>query len=196
MSAKDKFFIKVWGDSHCCHDFPKVIKVHLGQTKYFHWPSINAWGGRRFNDAAVADITANMDIQGRLDRPQVHVLMLGSNNIRNQNDNQLSTRFEAVVQHAGGINNCHVVLCNYFPSPESDEHSKVRFIEASNSIKSLNQAFPNHTSFLNLAKGFTSFGEIENFYRDGIHLNRDGVERLVGLLKPHLYSSVRPKLQN
>ena len=195
MVAKgERISVFLWSDSHGAvhHHLPQFFDEKLRRSKYYSLPQINAFSGKELTAQIKERIVRNMDSF------QVHILLIGSNNIRRKGDNQLLPRFQSIVQHASTLEKCHVVLCGFFPSPRTDKYSRDRFFEASNQLKTLSRAFPHHTSFLGLQKGFTFNGEIRNelFHGDGIHLNEDGAERLAELLTNCLGSFGKTFFQN
>ena len=187
--------LKVWSSSHGCerHHLPSKLRKRLRNQSRFTLPLFNAQGGRRITPRIVGDICS--DMSRGYGKPQCHVLILGSNNLRRgEEPSEVCNLFNQILQHGSNIPKCHVVVCGILPSPEETTQSKVVFEDTSSLLKSLVKGYRKKSSFFNTAKLFQKHGRVRKRFfkrRNGqvdIHLRRRGARLMSKILKKHLMS--------
>ena len=130
------------------------------------------------------------DALSKCPSPQVHLLLLGDNNLRHGKESVDSfiTKCNQIVSKFSSISNCHLILSALIPSPETDAFSKFIFSEANQKLKYICQKNQN-VSYLNLTKIFVINGviDMELFcgYND-VHLNSRGAKKLAKLIYAHV----------
>jgi lysophospholipase L1-like esterase len=146
----------------------------------------DAKSGRKIDSGIVDSIKEDMTSWSGT--PQVHVLILGTNNIRREESPQLFLHyFSQVIQHCATIPKAHVVLVGLLPSPQTDTTTKALFREASKMLAGLVKQDPSKASFLNIATFFTSRGNIsEELFDGGIHFSPQGATLYSRKLANHL----------
>ena len=198
-------FLKVWASSHGqpWHGLPNALRKTLENENRFLTPEFNAVSGQRINEDVVAVIKNDMDSRSVR---QIHIIIMGGNNIRSRGHaTEVIPFFRSIIEYATNISGCFVVIVGLLPSPKTDIDSKKRFENASSLLKQLTFRYSQKSSFLNAAKFFLKELSEENsnvrgkvnetFFKDGIHLNNDGSEKLAKELRKHLVSLPNRKLR-
>ena len=191
--SRSKINLYIWGSSHATelHYLPQSFE-ELGVDSRFSDPVWNARSGGIINQSTINEIMRVMTRDSRRLEKQVHVLFLGSNNLRNENTDwtpqEVHDFFEMVVIHARGLFNVHIVICGILPSPEKNDQSIDRFKPASSLLKDLSTRYRPLTSYINIPDFFNAFGEIKWYLYNGgqIHLTKLGAEKLAEIFKNHL----------
>ena len=184
--------VKLWADSHGTdyHHLPAILLSLFRGTNFsrFSAPEIDALGGRKITPNIVGKIIGDMNLRSGSGQPQVHVVFLGSNNIRRgSNPQEIIPLLRRIADHAIKMCHTHVVFCAALPGIENDHILKSKFMTLNSMIKQLSKEFRSKCSFLNLAKRFTSFGQVKvELYDDGIHLNHEGAQLLAKVIGGHL----------
>ena len=196
-----KVGINIFASSHGNrnHHLPEALRVLMtaDQSRRFLLPSYDAQGGRIIDQGLVDLIKSDMD--ARSGQPQVIILILGSNNLRDGGDPvSVAEHFRNVVDHCRTVQRCHVVLTGVIPCPKTDVFnpnavnntgSRHRFQLLSTELKKIaNSNYPKCT-FLSTSQFLTCDDESvdeQYFVRAGVHLNKKGAELLAFKIYEHL----------
>ena len=190
----------LWGSSHMSkeYDFWKFFLPSMQtQQNVFETPQNNSKSGQKI-DFDVADrVCRVMKRLCILKKRQVHVVSLGTNNIRFKEED-LFPYFKQIVDQCHLLDGCFLVLVSLVPSYSTDEISRKRFSECSQMLKSL--ADNKKVTFFNFNQNVTEHGTlVDNFFfhegSKGFHLNKTGANLLALNLKRHLSVRVKPNLK-
>jgi lysophospholipase L1-like esterase len=181
--------LNIWASSHASehHGLPELLSDIMNDQSRYQAPVFDAKGGRKI-DSGIVEVIKD-DMTNRSGNPQVHVIILGTNNIRKGETPQLVfDYFSQIFQHCAGIPKAHVVFVGLLPSPKTDTTTKALFRETSKMLLDLTKSVPSKASFLNMATFFTRRGgqTIPKFYNDGIHFSLLGAKRYSEILWNHL----------
>ena len=171
---------------------PRKLKIEFDITlqKKFFGPEINAKGGQELNNEIISKIVQNAKNLCRSGTPQVIIVLLGDNNLRNLNQppNEYLKMIEDLLEQMQQISKCHLVLTSLLPSPKTNWKCKFVFRDVSNTIKELVGHENLKASFMNLNGKFLIQGEpdLSLFLSDKIHLNERGAKILAASIKNHL----------
>ena len=201
MSKKfpNPIFVKVWSSSHGCpwHGLPKALNDCMKEHPKFAPPVFDAESGRKITDDVVASIKTDMSSRSG---NQVHVIFLGSNNIRRRGKPEdIIPYFRSILERAKDIPGCFVCILGLLPSPATDDFSKKQFGMATTLLKKLSQRYPESCSFVHIFRvvlkdvtinGRNNCGVIDHsFYKPGgIHLNSIGSGRIARTICTRLIS--------
>jgi lysophospholipase L1-like esterase len=187
-NLKRPIALKITASSHgtVYHGLPEVFSDIMKDQSRYQAPVFDAKGGRKI-DSGIVDVIKEA-MTSRSGTPQVHVLILGTNNIRRGESPQLVLHyFSQVIQHCVTIPKAHVVLVSLLPSPQTDTTTKALFREANKMLAGLAKEDPSKASFLNIATFFTIRGNIkEELFGDGIHFTPQGATLYSRKLANHL----------
>lgn len=188
MAEPKNIRLKLWGSSHLTrrHHLPQEVENLLSNLSRFHYPAFDARGGRIIDSGLVESIKNDMSL--RDNSPQVHVIILGSNNIRDGwRPKRILTLFREVIEHCGKLRKCHLVICGILSSVRCDSEQRKRFQTTTAMLKQLSKEHLGHSSFLNIGKTFTVNGSFcQELFQDNIHLNVSGASKLAKVLVNHL----------
>ena len=135
------------------------------------------------------------DINKRSSFSQVHVLILGDNNIRwgGQLPKEIVPHFRQVADFVMKTPNAHLVIVSLLPSPETDTETKPLFRRADKLLHDLAKEHHPFCSYLDITCTFTTRGYTLLWqlcmYEDGIHLSagqKGGANTLAKCLRNHL----------
>ena len=98
----------------------------MANCESFYTPIIDAESGRCIEDEMVSFITADMDRLANLNRKQIQIIILGTNDLRKKNvkAGQIIHYFRQILQKASFLKDCLVVLSGLIPSPKTDYYTK------------------------------------------------------------------------
>ena len=147
----------------------------------FSIPIVKAIGGQRITDVRLDEIL--QDIEQISPHPQVHTVLLGSNNFRNLDSDpiQVLKLLEDFVKAARTYENCHVYVCTLVPSIENKENCDSIFLQWDRSLRII---LDTENEIIDLQRKFRKKQQItESLYdSDGVHLNHDGADLLAKLI--------------
>ena len=184
-------------DSYGKHGFPEILQDRLLTNRAFSDPIIDARGGRELDLDLTFEIKTDMTLNANIGIPQVHFLIIGSNNIRRKEDPEMVSFFRAIAEHGSGLDNCHVFIGGLIPSLRTDKESMERFQIYSRQLRALSRSF-SKVSYVGFQKFFTTEGSInDGYYKpDKIHLNELGVQLLTEAIVTALGSVRKSFLKN
>ena len=120
--------LSIWASSHGCahHHLPAAVQSYLeGQSRY-EKPTFDAMGGRKINSAIIIKIVE--DRNQKRGSCQVHVVILGSNNLRRgQKPQEVMSHFVSLFDQIKDVKDLHIVASGVFPSPETEPGTKKSF---------------------------------------------------------------------
>ena len=125
---------------------------------------------------------------------QCHVLILGSNNLRNEwKPEEISAQFKKILEFSAGIPLAHVVVCGILPSPEteSDADTTKAYRDTTRLLKDLTTRY-SRCSFLDIPDYFTDNRVVkESLYgvkrgRVDIHFSHEGAKLYAKVLGGHI----------
>ena len=206
-----------WGSSHLCpkHHFPeKMAEYWKTQTlsNWFKAPEYHAHGGAKLNDRLVNNIKTVMKDNGNAGEKQVHVLLIGGNNIRkaqrglpiDQVDNVLKAEIDKMCQMLADICQCAVevpgvkfFIASPIPSPKTQDRTWKAFRWFHDKMKATIAPFAASRSVMykNVTIGFLEdhMGNVNSdlFDSDGIHLNPSGAASVANSIGQILYNMDR-----
>ena len=185
---KIQFF--VWSSSHGTprHFLPEKLSEELDNHPHFNNPIVFAESGASINYDVVECI--KYEINGRSEMPQVHCIILGSNNIRSLREDPHYTAhfFEEILRFSSRYKNCHIILTSIIPSPCSDIYTNEAMGQLSSYLRDINGMFPQSSSFYDIANLLCKNGRLDITYyeRDLLHLSRCGAKTVAQGLKAHI----------
>ena len=174
------------------------------RNTFFDKPINKAVSGQKIDFDICDAICHEMKKLGTLGQKQVHVISLGTNNLRFKEED-LKPFFEQLAQQAKLIPNCHLVFCSLIPSNSTDKDdpekkfigSKKRFAPCSLLLSQM--ADGKNISFFNFNLTCQNQGELIQKYffsansgAKGYHLNDLGGKTLAMMLHRHLFQVVKP----
>ncbi len=183
-------FLKIWASSHGRPKYQvgEFLKAEMAAQNRYSRPEWDWQGGRKITQGLVNQIKSDMDL--RSGSPQVHVLILGTNNLREGNSPaHVSGLFKQVLAHSGIIPKCRVIVVGLLPSVKNDNKNKDAFRECNKQIQLMVQTeYRGHAQIIKMWHRFTYSGEVMQslFRRDGIHLNSSGAKIYAQALWNHL----------
>ena len=148
---------------------------------------IKARGSRQMTENFAQEILNEMN---RLQpSPQVHVLIMGDNNLRWFEDDpaHILDIYMNFLSQAKQIPKSHVIISSLLPSIENQENCDPIFLQFDKDLKTILD--PKY-ELLDLSKSLrTKQGKIKEFlYKDEVHLNTEGAE----ILAKQIFNKVRP----
>ena len=186
-----KIQLFLWSSSHGTpqHFLPEKLSEELDDHPFFNNPIVYAESGASINNDIVNLIQT--EIATRSESPQLHCIILGSNNIRSLRENPHYTAhfFEDILRYSTRFRDCHIVLSSVIPSPCSDAFTNGAFAELSAYLNDITAMFPNNSSYYDIASLLCRNGypDLRNYdQRDYLHLSRRGATAVASGLKVHL----------
>ena len=210
-----------WGSSHLCphHHFPEQMGEYWKTqtlSKWYKEPVYRAQSGAKLDQRLVNNIKTVMKENGNNGEKQVHVLLIGGNNIRTaqrdlpieQLDNVLKAEIDKMCQMLADICQCAVevpgvkfFIASPIPSPKTQDRTWKAFRWFHDKMKATIAPFAATRSlmYLNVTIGFLEDhrGNVNSalFHRDGIHLNRYGAASVANSIGKILYNMDRKFFQ-
>ena len=179
----EKINVTIWTSSHGKGDFRKKIKEVFENSKFE--PIVKAKGGLWMSFNLAKAILKDMELKRR---PQIHIIILGDNNLRGERmeKEDVMKIFRFFIARARKIPKSRVILSSLIPSVEHNEKNNEIF---NNFDEELAKILDKKYEYLNLRKSMRSkTGEIKEklFKSDGVHLNEDGND----VLSKQIYNKV------
>jgi hypothetical protein len=209
MALSKPFEVKIWTSSHGTdyHHFPSSLQkafsnnTHPLRDSLISLPLVNAIPGRETKSPFVYDFRHDFD-NIPLDVRRVNVLLIGDNDIRN-NDyvgaSRIENNFQKIMDFHKGSPHC-LIICGLLPSPATLTHTIFLFHRVSNRLYGMvelqNKHQDNtHIAFLKVMNIFLDergfINEEQFFEPDRIHLNTKGAFHLADHLITSLLSIVQ-----
>ena len=142
---------------------------------------MNAVGSRRLTHDVINMIL--QDAYSHRSGPQIHVIILGDNNLRYgmESVDSFIGKCHHLVQGFSQLQKCHLVLVSILPCPKTKE----KFLEANSRLRKIAIRNADFVSYLDLERTrFFINGAInENLFYDGIHLKNAGEK----ILAEHIF---------
>ena len=174
-------YLKNWSSSHGTpgpndeRHLRELIENEFEGSLRFLRPVMNAVGGRRLTHGVI-----NMILQDAHSRagPQIHVILLGDNNLRDgmESVDSFIEKCHHLVQGFSQLQKCQLVLVSILPCPKTKE----KFLEANSRLRRIAIRNADYVSYLDLEKTrFFINGDInESLFYDKIHLKNAGAKIL------------------
>ena len=174
-----------WTSSHGqpYHPYQNEMREILShQTRYVQTPIFNA-GRSKIRQSLVDEILE--DVHAWSGQPQVHVIIVGANNLREgQEAPEVVQHFTRLLKATSTVKRCFVIVVSFIPDCISDQACKARFIEASKYLRKACNKFKGTCSLVNSQKIFLSHGELikDMYVNDGVHLSVAGSKALAKVI--------------
>ena len=172
--------VTTWTSSHAHNgDFKKQLKdLFKSKSDRFEKPIVFSKGSLKMSYNISRKIIK--DIESQSGNPQIHVILLGDNNLRwLKNDaNEVLAMFQFLLSRTKDVRKCKIIVGTLIPTLENIENNLDTFI---NFDQALSEILDPKYEMLDLRKSLKSKnGEIkEKYYKsDGVHLNRSGAKVL------------------
>lgn len=174
--------VTLWGSSHLTpRHFPDFCKDIIKNIPRFQDPVYHAKGGLKLSPDVVTEIQ-NTIFSQRND-PQVHVIILGCNNIRNyQTVEGVLHLFSRIVNFAKNIPDCILILSSLFTSPDYFCWTASAFNEMNQSLR----GFAHRNSHFCFYMDFSSKLNRQTdtpFFKDAVHLSRTGAKLFASCIR-------------
>ena len=174
--AKEKTKVTIWSSSHCAQKrkFPIYLQNLWSSQDKFESPVINATGGQRLTATLTSQIVDS--IKSSENKPNVHVLILGDNDLRyGESVKTLIERFEQIIEQASSVSNCFVIICSLIHGRIFERCVKTEFFKLDRKLKILCQTKPRYARFVNLKQ---HLDKETSYASDCVHLNVSGTKNL------------------
>lgn len=182
----------VWGSSHVHdrHHFPHLFETEFKNQRRFLSPIVYAKPGGRMDQEFVNRII--QDIEENSPNPQIHVVILSSNNLRRPSFYTPENVVELYSQLVGKVTqttNVRFILSGIVPSPCTEPFSKERFRKFDALLKDLCLQNERTCFYFDSPKYLCREGLPckQNFSHDGIHLSLEGCKILCAKLKSVIF---------
>ena len=193
--------ITIWSSSHGqeWHGLPDCLRKWFFEQNRtnFRLPTFHAKSGGIICSSVVHKV--RKALRRSSGAAQCHVLILGSNNLRNEwKPWEISAQFKQILEFSDGIPLAHVVVCGILPSPEteSDADTTKAYRDTTRLLKDLTTRY-SRCSFLDIPDFFTDNRVVkENLYsvvrwgeRRGladIHFSHEGAQLYAKVLGGHI----------
>ena len=178
-----------WTSSHGqpYHPYQNEMREILShQTRYVQTPIFNA-GRSKIRQSLVDEILE--DVHAWSGQPQVHVLVVGANNLREgQEAPEVVQHFTRLLKATSTVKRCYVIVVSFIPDCKSDQACKARFIEASKYLRKECNKFRGTCSLVNSQKIFLNHGELNKdmYVDDKVHLSVAGSRALAEVISKNL----------
>ena len=180
----EKIRLVDWTSSHGKphHPFQNEMRHVLShQARYDQTPIFNFQS--KISESLVEEILE--DVHAWSGQPQVHVLIVGGNNLREgQEAPEVVQLFTRLLKATSTVKRCFVIVVSFIPDCISDQACKARFIEASKYLRKACNKFKGTCSLVNSQKIFLSHGELikDMYVNDGVHLSVAGSKTLAEVI--------------
>ena len=180
----EKIRLVDWTSSHGKphHPFQNEMRHVLShQARYDQTPIFNFQS--KISESLVEEILE--DVHAWSGQPQVHVLIVGGNNLREgQEAPEVVKLFTRLLKATSTVKRCFVIVVSFIPDCISDQACKARFIEASKYLRKQCNKFKGTCSLVNSQKIFLSHGELikDMYVNDGVHLSVAGSKALAKVI--------------
>ena len=184
----EKIRLVDWTSSHGKphHPFQNEMRHVLShQARYDQTPIFNFQS--KISESLVEEILE--DVHAWSGQPQVHVLVVGANNLREgQEAPEVVQHFTRLLKVTSTVKRCYVIVCSFIPDCKSDQACKARFIEASKYLRKECNKFRGTCSLVNSQKIFLNHGELNKgmYVDDKVHLSVTGSRALAEVISKNL----------
>ena len=167
--------VTVWTSSHGSSNryLRNFTKNFFNRQSRFQSPWFDSVPGRKMTPDLVTDILN--DIRQRAPHPQLHLLMMGDNNLRHSKEDprEVSRMLMDIVNEARNYQRAYVIVSTLMPSIENINKNNQIFLDFD---KDLKKVLNPRVEVLDLGKSLrTKQGAIkEHLFEDQVHLNQTG----------------------
>lgn len=178
-----KTYFKLWGDSQAIPGryLPQLLTQNL---KTFQVEVDGKKGGGLYQREIDCILR---DAKSKYPSDQIHVMMIGGNNLRNGHESveSFEEKCQQLCEAFENIDNAKFVMIGMIPS--SKAISKPIFKMADRQLEKLAEKYSSKISFLNIRKLFIANDKINpKLYDDSIHLSHEGMKILSNAISHHV----------